>query len=391
MYNKKKGIIMVVSIIVPIYNIEAYVGRCIESIINQQYRNIEIILVDDGSVDHSGDICDMYAQKDSRIKVIHKTNGGRVSARKSGAVVATGDYIINVDGDDWIEKAYISNFVSAIKKRDCDVVWGISYIKEQNQHNELQIPIFLKNVTVETEEMQEKCLQLIKGNRGFQNEIDYSICLQCTRREVYISVQKEVDCRISRGEDLILSLFLINKTNNIFFIRNDGYHYVQRSTSLTHNKASYSWNEYMILKNALSKYMIKYISLYNIAQGYLVSTYMAYFFGSLQDESKEYLYPFLKVKKNSRVAIYGAGNIGENIVSYLNNSNDYQMCIWIDRNKSDKKIGKWQVKPIEQIVDVEFDFIILATNRTIYIGEMWNMVKKLGVQDEKIASAFDNF
>lgn len=118
---------------------------------------------------------------------------------------------------------------------------------------------------------------------------------------------------------------------------------------------------------------------------------MAYFFGSLQDESKEYLYPFLKVKKNSRVAIYGAGNIGENIVSYLNNSNDYQMCIWIDRNKSDKKIGKWQVKPIEQIVDVEFDFIILATNRTIYIGEMWNMVKKLGVQDEKIVSAFDNF
>ena len=381
---------MVVTIIVPVYNVEAYVGKCIESIINQQYRNIEIILVDDGSMDHSGDICDMYAQKDSRIRVIHKPNGGLVSARKAGAAIAIGNYIINVDGDDWIEESYISNYVSAMKERDCDVIWSISHIKEQDQHNELQVPAFIKNANVGTEEMQENCLQLIKGNRGFQNEIDYSVCLQCTRRELYISVQEQVDNRISRGEDFILSLLLIKNTDKLFFIRNDGYHYLQRTTSLTRNKASYSWNDYMVLKNVLSEYAIKYIPLHNIVQGYLISTYMAYFFGSLQDGTKEYLYPFIKVKKNSRVAVYGAGNIGENIVSYLNDSKDYQICIWIDRNKSDKKIGEWQVKPVEQIENIVFDYIILATNRTMYVHEMRRMIKKLGIQDEKIVSAFDN-
>lgn len=92
-----------ISVIVPVYNVEKYLPRCIDSILNQTYKNLEIILVDDGSPDNCPAICDEYAQKDSRIKVIHKANGGVSSARNVGLDVATGEYIGFVDSDDWIE------------------------------------------------------------------------------------------------------------------------------------------------------------------------------------------------------------------------------------------------------------------------------------------------
>ena len=92
-----------VSIIVPCYNVEAYLPKCVNSILEQTYKKIEIILVDDGSPDNCGKICDEYAKKDERIKVIHKENGGLVSARNAGYDVATGDWMMYVDGDDWLD------------------------------------------------------------------------------------------------------------------------------------------------------------------------------------------------------------------------------------------------------------------------------------------------
>ena len=102
-----------VSVIVPVYNVGKYVGDCIESLITQSYKNIEIILVDDGSTDDSGRICDAYADKDCRIKVIHKENGGLSDARNVGIDSATGVYYSFVDGDDFLKEDTISQMVSA--------------------------------------------------------------------------------------------------------------------------------------------------------------------------------------------------------------------------------------------------------------------------------------
>lgn len=93
----------VISVIVPIYNTEKYLAKCLDSLINQTFQRLEIILIDDGSTDNSGQICDEYAVKDDRIKVIHKTNGGVSSARNAGLDVVTGSYIAFVDPDDYID------------------------------------------------------------------------------------------------------------------------------------------------------------------------------------------------------------------------------------------------------------------------------------------------
>ena len=110
-----------VTVIVPVYNVEKYIGNCVESIIKQKYHNIEIILIDDGSIDKSGKICDEYSKKDKRIKVIHKKNNGVSSARNSGIDNATGDYICFVDGDDYVTEDYVEYMYNLIKKENADI------------------------------------------------------------------------------------------------------------------------------------------------------------------------------------------------------------------------------------------------------------------------------
>lgn len=110
-----------VSIIVPVYNVESYLKRCIDSILAQTCSDIEIILVDDGSTDASPRICDEYADKDSRIEVIHKKNGGQSEARNRGLDICKGDYISFVDSDDWVEPAYIEELLKLITKEDVDI------------------------------------------------------------------------------------------------------------------------------------------------------------------------------------------------------------------------------------------------------------------------------
>lgn len=113
-----------ISVIVPIYKVEPYLRKCVDSILNQTYQNLEIILVDDGSPDNCGLICDEYAQKDSRIRVIHKPNGGLSDARNAGMEVMSGNYVAFVDSDDWIEPEMYETLLTQLKKYNADMSFG---------------------------------------------------------------------------------------------------------------------------------------------------------------------------------------------------------------------------------------------------------------------------
>ena len=120
-----------ISVIVPIYNVEKYLARCVDSIVNQTYKNLEIILVDDGSPDRCPQMCDDYAEKDSRIKVVHKKNGGLSDARNAGMAVATGEYISFIDSDDWIETSMFELLINNIFQYDCEISCGGIILKIQ--------------------------------------------------------------------------------------------------------------------------------------------------------------------------------------------------------------------------------------------------------------------
>ena len=112
-----------VSIIIAVYNTESYLHKCIDSVINQTYKNLEIILVDDGSTDNSSTICDEYARKDTRIKCFHQENQGLALSRKLGITQSHGDFILTVDSDDWIEPTMVEKMLSEAIDNDFDVVW----------------------------------------------------------------------------------------------------------------------------------------------------------------------------------------------------------------------------------------------------------------------------
>ena len=116
-----------VSVIIPVYNVEKYLKQCVDSVIGQTYRDLEIILVDDGSTDHSGDMCDKYAEKDYRVKVIHKENGGASSARNIGIAVVSGEYVYMPDSDDYIDTYCIEKLLNCAMENNADLVFFNAY------------------------------------------------------------------------------------------------------------------------------------------------------------------------------------------------------------------------------------------------------------------------
>ena len=110
-----------ISVVIPVYNVEKYIDRCIDSVINQTYKNLEILLIDDGSKDSSSEKCDLFAESDSRIKVVHKNNGGLSDARNKGIDIFQGEYITFIDSDDWINLEYIELLYKSIINNNADI------------------------------------------------------------------------------------------------------------------------------------------------------------------------------------------------------------------------------------------------------------------------------
>ncbi len=215
------------SIIVPIYKVEKYLRQCIESILTQDYTDYELLLIDDGSPDSCPAICDEYASKDNRIKVVHKKNGGLVSARKAGAEVAQGEYILNVDGDDWIADGYLSKIENAIiTSGNADIIaWGYTEKDDGAKKKFVYAPAEGLYVGERLEEIRGVYLY-DKSQKGIVcHSIILSIWSKAVKRELYFSCQRLVDVRIDKGEDAILVLDILMRCHSIYLLQYAGYNY----------------------------------------------------------------------------------------------------------------------------------------------------------------------
>ena len=215
MQNKK------VSVIVPVYNMEKYLSRCVDSILSQTYADLEVILVDDGSKDSSAAICDQYAERDGRIKVVHKANGGLSSARNAGLDLATGDYIGFVDSDDYISPEMYSVLCHHIENSDCEIA-NVMYVRadENGRTTPSKVP---HNTDKEIEAEQfAKELMLHTG--------DVSVCTKLFRAELFKNI------RFPEGklnEDLLFILDVLGGVKKIAFAAHVGYFYFTRSGSIS--------------------------------------------------------------------------------------------------------------------------------------------------------------
>jgi len=198
-----------ISVIVPVYNTEKFLHTCLDSILAQTYKNLEIILVNDGSSDMCPMICDEYADKDSRVTVIHKKNGGLSSARNAGLDSCSGEYITFVDSDDIISECWIEKLQDAIHGKDF-IIAGITYVENDN---------YTENLPED-----ESILSLINSSL-------FGYCCNKLYRRETIVCQRFL--KIQR-EDIVYNLQLIAKGYEFAIVKYSGYRYIQRKNSLLH-------------------------------------------------------------------------------------------------------------------------------------------------------------
>lgn len=231
-----------ISVIIPAYNVEQYLPACLESIINQTYKNLEIILVDDGSQDRTGNICDEYVLKDSRIKVIHKTNGGVSSARNIGMDAATGKYVSFVDGDDWIDPQMYETLYNNALKYNTDIsCCGIAQKRIDGSISTLaddKLKFFSKK-------------QLIKGffDDPLIKETMYGPCNKIIKKELIKS--HSFDTRFAIGEDLLFMFECLEMSENIVLENKPMYQYIKRSGSATTSSFSEKRMHYIAVTDIL--------------------------------------------------------------------------------------------------------------------------------------------
>ena len=210
-----------VSVIIPIYNVQDYLARCIDSVLTQTYKDLEIILVDDGSLDASGDICDEYDLKYRHVRVIHKTNGGLSDARNAGLVVAPGKYVTFIDGDDYVHPSFVEALLHTIKTTGAQIAactW-----------QELKDGDTPRNVNVEKASCkifsQEEAINTV----FYQGELNHSACSRIFEKQLFD------DLRFPEGalyEDLAIIFPLLRKVDKVALLKAPMYYYMHRAGSI---------------------------------------------------------------------------------------------------------------------------------------------------------------
>lgn len=218
-----------ISVIVPVYKVEAYLDRCVQSIVNQTYSHLEIILVDDGSPDHCGAMCDAWAEKESRIQVIHKENGGVTSARLRGVAAATGNWIGFVDGDDYIEPDMYERLLKNALEHGVDISHcGYRMVFPSGRVD------YYYNTGKKLEQSHDEALRdLVEGRF-----VEPALWNKLFRRELFVSLQERMDLSIRIIEDLLMNYWLFKAANKAFYEDFCPYHYMLRPGSASTSRIS---------------------------------------------------------------------------------------------------------------------------------------------------------
>lgn len=316
-----------ISIIVPVYNVEKYIEKCVNSIINQTYKNIEIILVDDGSKDRSGEICDELKLKDNRIKIIHKQNGGLSDARNAGMKIANGNYIGFVDSDDYIKEDMFETLYELCKKYNSDISIVSYYeiyhdkiigVRDSKKLYELNKIDAMKEILI------DRAIQSYAWNKLF-------------KRELFEQIEFPTN---KNFEDIATTLLLFERADKVVLLEDPKYYYVRRDDSIVGNRNYKTYKDYLDV--IYDKYLYldgkyKELDLYN-AYNFVINMIWVYTIIVAYDLDK--LYPeFEKLYPLFEDIINKYGNKITDMLDNYNKSVLYMMLL-------DKDISKPAVKQL---------------------------------------------
>lgn len=377
-----------ISVIVPIYKIEKYLSDCIESLLGQSFMDFELILVDDGSPDKCPVICDDFAKRDPRIKVIHKENGGLLSARKAGLEKAKGKYIAFVDGDDWVDKYYLDILYNLAEANSSDLV-VTGHFREFDGKIETIKP--KRSRTYNQDEIKSLILpKLIYSGTFCEHEISTYVWNKLFKRELLDKILMDVPNDIIMGEDAAISYSYITLCKHIVISKIPLYYYRQRHDSIVKSIENPKTEYYRLgllmnfLKLKLSS-VLQNDNLNRQIKYYLYSQILVRSGGFIHNSKGDILFnPFLNLKPNSNVIIYSSGSFGQHILSTNLKTNFINIVKWIDVDYHKLTIGQNSVQPISAVVNTEFDYLIIATINPSTYKSIKNELEQFGVSSEKI-------
>jgi glycosyltransferase involved in cell wall biosynthesis len=375
------------SVIVPLCNTEKYISQCLSSILNQTFSDIEVIVVDDGSTDRSGAICDEYAKVDKRVKVIHQQNQGVIRARYNGLRLSTSRYVVFVDSDDFLNKEAYIYAVSAMQCGVDAVLFGINrYYDENNQKIELSCMQAgnYDRKRIETEIYPKLIWDLEKQTFGMEMQLGVNII----KRELLLSqYEKIVDKKFWYGEDIAVIYPLYKKYENIEIIDKCYYQHRQRQgicwpyvsapqffdglyelycyllSEFTEEEEHYQWRK-----------QIDYF--YMMAVGLKKAAY------GEEINGKGWLFPFTQVACQQSVVLYGAGAVGKEYHRQLMELDYCKNLVWVDKNYA--FLSKPEIVAPETILETEFDKLVIALENKDICRQIRDDLISMGIEAEKI-------
>lgn len=357
---------LLISIVVPIFNTELFLNECIDSILAQTYRNIEVLLIDDGSTDRSKDICDDYARLDHRIRVVHKQNEGNISARKLGVSLSSGDYIGFVDSDDWILPNMYEVLLDNANHGEIDIVTS-DYFKYDNGKAviiENKIP---KGVYKSHEEMQYILSNMIFWNHTNAQGITYSLCNKLFRKSILDNVIQTISKDSTFGEDAAVTFMTLMKCKSVAIIREAFYYYRMNENSIVHGT-----NEdyliginkiYTLLKREFSnnedcEILQKQLEVYVVSQ---ILRGINYYIGFSDNVMIPlYRFPTHMLPIHSKIVLYGAGKVGKSFYTQFMKEKCFEIVAWVDQKAQVYQERGLSVVGVETIQTLVFDYIIIA-------------------------------
>lgn len=369
------------SVVVPVYNVEKYLSRALDSILQQTYPVYEVICVDDGSTDSSRNILNEYAKRDSRIRIIHKENGGLVSARKAGILEVSGEYTAYVDSDDFIEPNMYEEMMELAVKHDADIVTsGLirDYGNSITVNPEKMAPGVYSNVR-----HNEKFLgSLIDVESFYRTYISPSVCNKVFRTKKLQNIQMEVDNRIAIGEDDAVTYPLLFRSEKVVVSGKCYYHYCIRQSGSVLGLNLKNDEAMDILLTYLEKEfcIADAESLYLKRQFHMLKTYFSF----LHDVAHQLkyrgstLYPFGEITPKDKILLYGAGKFGVEMKEYLEERR-FNVVAWADKSVDYPGI----IRP-DEIDKIDFDCVLIAVLIADAVEHIKRELKELGVPEKKI-------
>lgn len=375
------------SVIVPVYNTENYIQECIESIINQTYKDFELILVDDGSSDRAGEICDEYKKKDKRISVFHKKNEGPLSARLLGLQHAKGDYVTFVDSDDWIKPNTYEEVMNF--KQDVDVIsFGIiRYFDKGHFYEEHR----LKNQIYDKRMIESNIIPTMLWDGKLNTcGIDSSLCTKIFKRKLVKKyIEKAEKLHIHFGEDVAVVYPLLLETNRLINYKKCFYYHRQREKG---KEGAYFMDEYFFdkvyqlyvyLKKLFQKDRNKDTLQEQLDKYYRYSVNRKLNVYDKVEKIEKIVFPYWMVSPLSRVILYGAGKVGR-IYKQINQEKCFcKIILWVDK-KSNLADGSDNPQTVNSILNIDYDVVLIAVQNAFVAEEIKVELLNMGVALEKI-------